>query len=152
MKLRDARNDDYAFAEVLYVACMQPLLTALDAWDEEFAIARFKDHYKTDEVSIVVIDGTDAGWIQLSTTDHEIHIDQLYLMPDFRGRGIGTQLIRDVLATAASENKSVHLSLVRNNRAFYLYRRLGFRTLDEDSVRLHMCWDPADLDGTDLGL
>jgi predicted GNAT family acetyltransferase len=50
-------------------------------------------------------------------------------MPEYRGRGIATQVINGVL----EENKGrrVHLQTVRENPARELYQRLGFRKYGE---------------------
>ncbi len=139
--LRQARRSDYRFAESLYIDSMKSLLTELDEWNEREIISKFKHYYELDEVRIIMVDGADVGWLQISETEHAINLDQVYLLEGFRARGIGSQLIRDLLATAKSEKKPVLLSVVRNNVAVTLYQRLGFRITEEEGYKLHMRWD-----------
>ena len=120
---------------------MKSLLTELDEWNEQEIVSKFKHYFELDEVQIVMVDGADVGWLQISETEHAINLDQVYLLEDFRARGIGSQLIQNLLATAESEKKPVLLSVVRNNVAVTLYQRLGFRITEEEGYKLHMRWD-----------
>lgn len=141
--LRPARADDYAFCEELYFASMQPLLTALDAWDQDECKAAFEGYFQTDEIRMILMDGREAGWIQVSETEDALHLDQIHLLAEFRCRGVGTHLIRELVEEARAAGKSVMLSLVRGNRVVNLYERLGFCLESEDSTRLHMRLGPG---------
>jgi len=59
-------------------------------------------------------------------------LDDLYVLPEARGRGIGTQVLSKVEAVAA-EKKAVQIFLEvekANERAFGFYRRNGWRRRD----------------------
>ncbi len=139
--LRPATPADFRFAKDLYMASMQPLLTALDAWDEAKADASFRDYFKPDEVRMITLDGADVGWIQVSETDGEIHLDQLHLVEPLRNLGIGTSLIQRTQVEARKKARPLRLSFVRGNRAAALYERLGFRHVGSDATKIHMQWD-----------
>jgi GNAT superfamily N-acetyltransferase len=138
---RAATNTDFEFCELLYMSSMKPLLKALDAWDEQKVTACFKDYFITGEIRIILVDSIEVGWIQVSETADAINLDQVHLLEEFRGRGIGSQLIEDTMANAAGKGRPVLLSLVRGNRAIRLYERLGFSPDGKDSTKDHMRWE-----------
>lgn len=135
--LRPGRDADFGFARALYMSSMQPLLSALDAWDEDEIECAFRGYYIPDEVQIIVLDGRDVGWIQVSHTDTEFCLDQLHLVEAVRGHGIGSHLINATIADAAKAKKNVSLSLIKGNRAIELYQRLGFCHVAEDDTKIH---------------
>ena len=53
------------------------------------------------------------------------------LLPGYRGRGIGTALLRRLLAAAAHESDAVSLSVSNSNPALRLYERFGFVVVGE---------------------
>jgi ribosomal protein S18 acetylase RimI-like enzyme len=138
--LRHARQSDHYFAERLYLETMKPLLKKLGAWDETDILTKFTGYYQLDEIQVVSIDGVDAGWLQICETEKEFELAQLHFEKAFQSRGVGSQLIRDLMSEARIKGKSVCLSVVRGNPALLLYRRLGFEVVDEDDQKLHMRW------------
>ena len=139
--LRQARSSDYAFAEQLYFETMRPLLLDLGLWNGRRLRARFKRAFRADQGRIITSGDADIGWLQISESATEITLNQIHISAEFRSRGIGTRIIRDLLADAQRKRRPVVLSVVRNNPALALYQRLGFRIIGEDLEKLHMRWD-----------
>ena len=140
-ELRTAQDGDYDFAERLYLATMKPLLTRLDALDEPELIANFKRLYQPCDVKIIVVEGVDAGWLQISESEREICLYQIHIEPGYRARGIGTELMQDLLAHGRIREKPISLYVVRNNPAKALYERLGFKVVEEDETKVQMRWE-----------
>ena len=139
--LRNARGSDYDFAERLYLATMKPLLSRLGALKETELVANFKRLYDPGDVKIIVVDGSDAGWLQVNENEQEISLFQIHIGSAYRSRGIGTRLMQNLLARGRERGKPVFLYVVRNNPAISLYKRLGFKVVGEDESRLHMRWE-----------
>lgn len=137
-ELRPATEADFGFARQLYLSSMQPLLTALDAWDPAEIECAFRGYFIPDEIKFVTMDGRDVGWFQVSQTRTELCLDQLHLVEEVRGQGIGTALINRIIDEAEAQGRNVSLSLVKGNQAQALYRRLGFRRRSEDDTKIHM--------------
>ena len=138
VNLRPVTDEDYAFAERLYVETMRPLLQRLEAWDEADVLGRFRTSFDVTQVRIIRVDGKDAGFVQTSETDAEINLDQIHLLRTYRSRGIGRQLIGDLQRAATAKSKALSLAVVRGNRALALYQRLGFIIVSEDATKLYM--------------
>jgi ribosomal protein S18 acetylase RimI-like enzyme len=138
VELRPAAEQDYGFAEHLYVQTMRPLLQKLGAWDETDLLGRFKTSFDVTNVRIIRVNGMDAGFMQISETETEINIDQIHLLEGFRSQGIGSRLIGHLQRTAITKNKPLSLAVIRGNPALALYQRLGFVTVTEDVTKLFM--------------
>ncbi len=139
--LRPARADENDFAEATYIDTMRPLMLELGCWNEAQRRTAFRRSYKTDEVSIVTLDGMAIGWMQVSERDTDFNLAQIQVLEPYRGNGIGTRLINSLLERAQRAGKTVSLSAIRTNRAIGLYQRLGFRIVDADaSTILDMVW------------
>ncbi len=54
------------------------------------------------------------------------------VLPEYRGRGVGTSLLSRLIEAAAGVYESVSLSVADGNPAIRLYRRAGFETVGRD--------------------
>lgn len=76
-----------------------------------------------------------AAWLRLWSKDNrgygylaeDIPELAIALLPDYRGQGIGTALLKHVLHSAKERYPAVSLSIRADNPALRLYQRLGFR-------------------------
>lgn len=81
----------------------------------------------------VVVDGASKGYVVLTLSfsieagGRDGIIDELYLVPEIRGRGIGRQVLDLVEAEARKLGlNTLYLEVEHGNRAIELYRRAGF--------------------------
>lgn len=92
---------------------------------------------------IVVVDGAAVGRLLTAEADGPVRIVDLALLPEVRGRGVGTAVLRDELDRAADAGVPVVLRADRGSRPEALYRRLGF--VDDgpgDAVRVALVRRP----------
>jgi ribosomal protein S18 acetylase RimI-like enzyme len=95
-------------------------------------------HEQTPDASyqVVLVDGEPAGRLYVDRRADEIRIVDISLLPEYRGRGIGSALLGDVLAEADAARKRVSIHVERFNRALGLYERLGFAQVEDQGVYL----------------
>ena len=80
----------------------------------------------------IFCDGCHAGYVATHDEGDRLEIDDLYLAPAFQGKGIGTAVLRQMVAQAMQENKIPYLYVfIRNEGAVRLYHRLGFAVVQE---------------------
>jgi ribosomal protein S18 acetylase RimI-like enzyme len=132
--------EDYPFALTSYLESTKPLLIALSRWDEEKILSRFAQSFKLDQIQVLTAAETDIGWIQVSETTAEVHLDQIHLVENARNRGIGTGLIVELQDRANAAAKALALNVMRGNRARRLYERLGFSVDGGDEEKIRMVW------------
>lgn len=138
--LRPATDDDYPFALALYIDGSAIHLKKIGRWDEARIVSRFRRAYKLGDARVVLVDGEDAGWMQVVDFVGQLHLRQLHLIPRVRSRGIGTRLIQDLQARGTRLGKPVTLDVMHGNRAKDLYLRLGFRPARAGLDKTRMVW------------
>ncbi|WP_373284643.1 GNAT family N-acetyltransferase [Kroppenstedtia guangzhouensis] len=72
-------------------------------------------------------------------------LQHIELLPQFQGKGIGSKLICRLINKARKKNVPVSLTVLKQNPAIRLYKRLGFSFTGETEIKYEMTvWpDPA---------
>jgi ribosomal protein S18 acetylase RimI-like enzyme len=96
----------------------------------------YHDQMPDASYQVVLVAGEPAGRLYVDRRDDEIHVVDIALLPEHRGRGVGTRLMQDVLAEADAAGKRVTIYVERFNRALNLYERLGFAQGEDQNVYL----------------
>lgn len=87
-------------------------------------------------------DGIAVGRMIVDRTPNDIHLIDIGLLPEFRGRGIGSALMTAIMQEAKQEQKDVRLFVERFNSALHWYERLGFKVISGEEIYLEMLWRP----------
>jgi GNAT superfamily N-acetyltransferase len=138
IKLRPATAADYAFSVSLYLRTMRPYTEELMAWDEQKQIASFARQWKVEDAQVICLAGRDVGWLQATEACSEIILQQFFVDPDRQQTGIGTEVLRGLLAGWTLTRKPVALTVLKNNPARRFYERLGFSVVGEAGVKFEM--------------
>jgi ribosomal protein S18 acetylase RimI-like enzyme len=140
-QLRPAASEDFPFAWSLYRDLMKPLTAELlGSWNEPGQQSVVEAALKHEGTSIIVVDGSDAGWLHVIEAADSIYLGQLYLAPSLQNRGIGTAILRELRDKARQAAKALTLDVMKNNRARSLYKRLGFKVVGDSKYKLKMRW------------
>lgn len=87
---------------------------------------------------IIKIDNEIVGCVLVVNKDDGVMLDEIYIESDFRNKGIGTKIIKEIL----QENKVVYLWVYKENeKAISLYKKLGFKVVDETDTRFFMKYE-----------
>lgn len=151
--LRGETAGDEPFLERLFVSVRAAELEAM-GWPEEtmrtflasqfaFQNRHYGDAYAGADFGIVVHDGDPVGRLYLFRSAGEVRLVDVSLLPEWRGGGLGTALLRGVQAEAAAEGRTVSLHVDMTNPAQNLYRRLGFAETGTHGPSWHMVWRPG---------
>ena len=102
----------------------------------------------SDDVGFAAVDDLSGGaigaaWIRLLKGENRGYgyVDDVTpelsvaVLPEYRGHGVGTQLLENLLMAAQSRYPAVCLSVSADNQAFNLYVRSGFGVVAESAVR-----------------
>ena len=150
--LRPLTADDEPFALSVYASTRAEELAPVPWSDEQKAAfvamqfeaqsAHYAEHYTGMSSDVIIVDDEPAGRLLVARWSREIRIVDITLLPVFRGRGIGSELLAELMDEAVEMGKALSIHVERDNRARGLYERLGFEPVGETGVYLRMEWDP----------
>lgn len=139
--LRPATPDDEPFFAAVYASTRTEELAAVPFTPEQRAAflaqqfaaqtQHYATHYRDTSYELISVDGAPAGRLIVGRWTQEIRIVDISLLPPFRGRGVGTQVLVPVLAEADALGRPTTIHVEHRNPAQRLYRRLGFRPVAE---------------------
>ena len=140
VELRPAKNKDFDFTWSLYRDLMRPLTEELLQWNESGQKAVIQEALAHEGTRIILVNGSNAGWLQVIDTSDELYLGQMYIQPALQNHGIGTTIVRDLCERAKTEGKHLTLDVMKNNRARVFYECLGFRVVGGSEYKLKMQW------------
>ncbi len=151
--LRPATESDYAFQRYLYGSTRAEEMERFPFSDEQKAAfldqqfgaqyEHYRIHYPTCERNLIERDGRAIGRLWIDEWRDQIRLVDIALLPEARGTGIGTDLLREVLRRGAAAGKPVTIHVEGFNPALRLYERLGFQHVDTNGVYYLMKWTPT---------
>lgn len=78
----------------------------------------------------VVAQGKIAGYILIKRREHSLHVWDLVVKPEFRGKGIGKSLMEYAEKYAGDKYQYITLAVMEDNApAIGLYKKLGYKNL-----------------------
>ena len=134
-------------AEVHQLSDILPLVAAYHSFEQipscaaerESAIAQLLGDHRLGGLWLIEVDARPAGYIALcrgfsiEINGFDAFIDEFFLLPEFRGRGVGKVALAEIKRLAAAlDINALHLEVARDNQpARKLYAGAGFQARDK---------------------
>ena len=153
IELRPEVKKDTAFIEAVYRSAREAELN-LTNWTEQqksaFALmqcmaqlSEYKIKFPGALFQVIVFNKRNAGRLYTWETDNEIRLIDITLLPQFRGRFIGTALLKDLVKRSDKVQKKISLHVDPTNPALHLYQRLGFIHIKNNGRHYYMERNPG---------
>lgn len=131
---RSAKDTDLKFLRALRLATMREVVRRHKPWRESEQDERVLAHL--DCARIIQAEGRDIGLLKVVRKLDEVELLQIQLLPEYQGRGIGTEVIESL----KNERLPIVLGVYASNRALNLYSRLGFKIVERLEHSYTMRW------------
>lgn len=93
---------------------------------------------KLDNYKIINMENKEIGCLLIENKDDGILLDEIYIEEEYRNKGIGTDIVKNILLN----NNIVYLWVYKlNTKAIDLYKRMGFVIIDETESRYYMKYE-----------
>jgi ribosomal protein S18 acetylase RimI-like enzyme len=102
--------------------------------------AHYRQYYPEADWLMTMRENENVGRLYLERLPSQHRIIDIAFLPEYRGRGLGEALLRDLLDEAAAAGKPVSIHVEKLNPAMRLYRRLGFVTEEDKGIYDLMRW------------
>ncbi len=102
----------------------------------------YQRNYSNAEWLVVMRAGEPVGRLYLDRSSHEHCVIDIAFLPEHRRHGLGAAVMRDLIDEAGAAGKPLSIYVEKFNPAMRLYRRLGFRTVEDTGVYELMRWTP----------
>lgn len=148
LALRPIMPDDGDFLYRVYASTREGELAVVD-WGEaqKAAFLRqqfgaqsryYSEQYAEAAFDVILSAGRPVGRLYVARWQEEIRIVDIALLPEHRGRGLGTRLLKDLVSESEESGKPLTIHVEKFNPALRLYERLGFRPTADKGVYLFM--------------
>jgi len=141
-----SNNQDFLFR--LYVSTRQEEVAAFGwspAQQEAFLRMQFnaqRGWYETAfaqaDHQLILVDEQPAGRILTAREAGGLRLVDIALLSEYRNRGIGAQVLRDLISRSEKEKLPLRLQVLKSNPALHLYERLGFIKTADDGIYYQM--------------
>lgn len=153
IKLRPVEEKDESFIETVYRSTREKELNITN-WSEyqknafcsmqsRAQLAEYKTKFPGISYQVILYQKKDAGRFYTWENEHEILLIDITLLPDFRGKGIGTFLLGELIKRSESVGKKIALHVEPDNPALHLYRRFGFVHIRNNGRHFYMERNPS---------
>ena len=99
---------------------------------------QYMQNYNNPSFDIIVFNGIDVGRLYVNRNEDDIRIIDITLLKEYRGQGIGRQLIGDLIEESEEKRIPLSLHVEHYNFAREWYKRLGFKEKEKRGVYIFM--------------
>jgi ribosomal protein S18 acetylase RimI-like enzyme len=142
LTLRTAGPDDGEFAFDVKRAAFKEYVAQVHGWDEAEQRRLHDQRFGSQEFRIIHVAGTDVGIMAVDVAPDRVRVNQLFLLPEHQGRGIGRACMLRIMEEARQLGLPVRLQVMKvNPRALAFYERLGFTHVGSTETHDQIEWD-----------
>jgi N-acetylglutamate synthase-like GNAT family acetyltransferase len=107
-------------------------------WDEVAQCQRFQEVTRPEHHWILELDGNVIGCVSLKRSHAELRLLRLFILPRYQNRGFGSQILKEILASADEPQLPIRLRVLCVNPARRLYERHGFVVTEKNETHYTM--------------
>ncbi len=138
---RPATPEDSEFLYDLKKKTLGKYIKQVWGWDEDVQNNYHEKSFDPNKYQIIQENEQDIGCISIEEHSKKYILSIIEITPDYQNKGIGSKLIQDLIDRGVQEKKIVELQVLKvNQRAFNLYKSLGFTVKDDNQTHYQMTY------------
>jgi GNAT superfamily N-acetyltransferase len=136
-----AEDADFAY-EAVKITMRDYAIETWGRWLEKESKETAIEDTQKGKIEIIYFGSEKAGVLQLKNSENEIFVNQIYLLPEYQNKGIGTCIINDLKEIAKKAKVPLKLNVLQVNPAKHFYANRDFKVEKETLERVHMKYVP----------
>lgn len=137
VKVRQAQPEDADFVFHVLETAMSGYLAKTTGWEKDKAYREHQQQFNPEGCRIIENSSQPIGAFKVTDRDTHLVLDFFYLLPGHQSMGIGTTLMKKVLAMATSHERKIRTRILKaNGGAIHFFEQLGFRAQEEEGPHL----------------
>ena len=151
--LRPIAPGDEMLLYTIYASTREAELALTDWTDEQKAAfiqmqfaaqhSHYQEYYPNAAFLVILGDEQPVGRLYVDRWADQIRVVDIAVLPQYRNVGIGTALLKGLMAQATEAGLPLTIHVEQYNPALRLYERLGFTRIGERGVYFLMEWRPT---------
>lgn len=118
---------------------IKPYVEKMFGWDEEWQRQFVYKNYKPQDIEFIIAEDHCIGLLEVQEDDSEIFLKNILIVNEYQDRGIGTDILKQLIAKAKASQKPIRLEVLSvNERAEAFYKRLSFEVTDRTNIKVCM--------------
>jgi GNAT superfamily N-acetyltransferase len=113
------------------IAAMRESLQRIGRFDPQRARERFASGFEPQNTRHINYSGERVGFVATKRLAEHLHLEHLYVLPAWQGRGIGATVLARVFTEANASNLPVRVGALRESASNRFYTRHGFLLVEQ---------------------
>jgi ribosomal protein S18 acetylase RimI-like enzyme len=118
---------------------IKPYVEKMFGWDEEWQREFVYKNYKPQNIEFIIAEDHCVGLLEVLEDSNEIFLKNILIVNEYQGKGIGTDILKQLIERAEASQKPIRLEVLAVNvRAEAFYKRLGFEVTERNNIKTCM--------------
>lgn len=134
-----AAESDRDFIWSAYSSAYQKVVERqFGAWEIKLQKSAFDEKWRQGGFEVLQLNGACVGAVWVTNEKGFFQLRDIFLAPEYQGRGIGSQIVRQELGKAKAAGLPLRLRVLKQSHAIAVYERLGFTRCGETATQYWM--------------
>lgn len=139
LSFRKAYTRDSEFVFSVKKAAFREYVEQVWGWDDNYQRELHNRRFVSQDLRIIQFREKDIGFLATSSTPDTLKVNQIFILPEYQSKGIGSACLTRIIDDANLVQKSVTLQVLKvNPRGVAFYQRLGFTIVGENPTHFQM--------------
>ena len=104
--------------------------------------AHYQKYYPRSDFLLICQNNKNIGRIYIDRDEKTICLIDITLLPEYRNQELGSQILKELIQEAKSQQKKIVIHVEKFNPAYNWYLKHGFQQIEDKGVYQYMEWRP----------